>query len=106
MKVLAVSGARRYRLLPDAPTLESLGYGSPDFSIWNALMGPPRMPPPLVARIAAAVEGVLEQPAVQNQLAGAGIELLKGGPPELARLIRQETEQYTRIARQAGIQPD
>ncbi|HSV78136.1 MAG TPA: tripartite tricarboxylate transporter substrate-binding protein [Ramlibacter sp.] len=106
VKVLAVSGARRYRLLPDAPTLDSLGHGSPDFSIWYALMGPPRMPPQLVSQIADKVQKVLDTPAVQGQLAAAGVEPLRGGAGELARLIRNESEQYARIARQAGIQAD
>lgn len=104
VKVLAVSGSGRYRLLPEAPTLESLGYGSPDFSVWYALMGPPKLPPQLVSRIAAAVEKVLDKPQVQGQLAAAGVEPLKGDANELARLIRTETELYGRIARQAGIE--
>ena len=106
VKVLAVSGSKRYRLLPEAPTLDSLGYGSPDFSIWYALMGPPSMPPQVVSRIAAVVQQALDNPAIQSQLTAAGVEPLRGGAAELTRLIRSDSEQYARIARQANIKGD
>lgn len=106
IKVLAVSGTKAYRLLPDAPTFDSQGISVQDFSIWYAVMGPANMPAHLVSRIAADIGKVLDTPAVQAALSTAGVEPLRGGAGDLAKRIRNESGQLTQLAKQANIQPE
>ena len=106
LKVLGVSGAKTYKLLPGATTLESQGLPVQDFSIWYALMGPANMPAQLVHRIASDAEKILDDPAVRTSLSNAGVEPLQGGSEDLARKIKQEMEQLSNLARQANIQPE
>lgn len=106
LKVLGVSTAQRYSLLPDVPTFEEQGLKPFDFSIWYALMGPAKMPPAVVARIVADVEKVLSDSAVQANLSNAGVEALRGNAATLARIIREDGVRYQELAKSANIKAE
>ena len=74
LKVVGVSSAQRYNLLPDTPTFEEQGLQPFDFAIWYALMGPANLPAAVVSRIAADVQKILDDKAVQSNLSNAGVE--------------------------------
>ena len=106
LRVVGVSTARRYAQLPDVPTFEEQGLKPFDFSIWYALMGPAKLPPEIVARLAADVEKVFADPAVQASLTQAGVEPHKGSAQELARLIRSDAARYMQLAKSADIKAE
>jgi tripartite-type tricarboxylate transporter receptor subunit TctC len=103
---IGVSTAARYELMPQVPAFEEQGLKPLDFSIWYALMGPARMPPEVVARIYADVQKVLAEPAVKENLSGAGVEPLSGDGAALARLIKADLARYAQLARAANIKPE
>ncbi|KAF1022908.1 MAG: hypothetical protein GAK30_00847 [Paracidovorax wautersii] len=106
LKVVGVSSAQRYSLLPDTPTFEEQGLKPFDFAIWYALMGPARLPPAVVAKIATDVRRVLDDPAVQANLSNAGVEPYQGDAAALARLIQTDGVRYTDLARRANIKAE
>ena len=106
LKVLGVSTAQRYNLLPDTPTFEEQGLKPFDFSIWYALMGPAKMPPAVVAQLAAEVTKVLADPRVQSNLASAGVMPFKGGAHELTQLIKTDSVRYVQLAKSANIKAE
>jgi tripartite-type tricarboxylate transporter receptor subunit TctC len=106
LKVVGVTSAKRYSLLPDTPTFEEQGVKPFDFSIWYALMGPAKLPPAVVRKIAADVEKILADPAVQANLASAGVELLKGSAQDLAKLIKDDATRYVELAKSANIKAE
>ena len=106
LKVVGVSTARRYGLLPDTPTFEEQGLKPFDFSIWYALMGPAKMPANVVAKITADVEKVLADPTVQANLSTAGVEAYKGSAQDLARLIKEDSVRYVQLAKSADIKAE
>lgn len=106
LKVVGVSSAQRYSLLPDVLTFEEQGLKPFDFSIWYALMGPANMPSAVVSKILADVEKVLAQPSVVSNLSNAGVEIYKGTGPDLAKLIKADTVRYQQLAKSANIKPE
>ena len=106
LKVIGVTSAKRYSLLPDTPTFEEQGVKPFDFSIWYALMGPAKLPPAVVTKIAADVEKILADPAVQANLTSAGVELLKGSAQDLAKLIKDDATRYVELAKSASIKAE
>ena len=106
LRIVGVTSARRYGLLPDTPTFEEQGVKPFDFSIWYALMGPARLPPAIVARLAADVEKILADPQVRASLSKAGVEPYKGSAEELAQLIKSDAPRYVQLARSANIKAD
>jgi tripartite-type tricarboxylate transporter receptor subunit TctC len=106
LKVLGVSTKQPYALLPNTPTFEEQGVKPFDFSIWYALMGPARMPPEVVAKIAADVTRVLADARVQENLSTAGVVPYKGTGEDLAKLIKADAKRYTDLAKSANIKAE
>lgn len=106
LKVVGVSTAERYSLLPDSPTFEEQGLKPFDFSIWYALMGPKDLPPAVVTKLAADVSKILAQPSVVSNLSNAGVELYKGTGADLAKLIKADAKRYTDLAKSANVKAE
>lgn len=106
LRVVGVSTAHRYGLLPDTPTFEEQGLKPFDFSIWYALMGPAKLSPQVVAKLAADVEKILADPAIQSSLSSAGVEPYKGSAQELASLIKSDAVRYLQLAKSSSIKAE
>lgn len=106
LRVVGVSTAHRYGLLPDTPTFEEQGLKPFDFSIWYALMGPAKLSPQVVAKLAADVEKILADPAIQSSLSNAGVEPYKGSAQELASLIKSDAVRYLQLAKSSNIKAE
>jgi tripartite-type tricarboxylate transporter receptor subunit TctC len=106
LKVLGVTTPQRYSLLPDTPTFEEQGLKPFDLANWFALMGPGNLPPAVVKKITADVEKVLADPAVQNNLTLAGVEITKGSALELSKMIQADTVKFRQLAKSANIKPE
>ena len=103
---IGISTANRYSFMPQVPSFEEQGLKPLDFSIWYALMGPAKMPPEVVARIYADVQKVLAEPAVKENLSGAGVEPLAGNGADLSKLIKVDLARYAQLAKSANIKPE
>jgi len=106
LNAIGVSTATRYQLMPQVPTFEEQGLKPLDFSIWYALMGPAKMKPEVVAKIYADVQKVLAEPAVKENLSGAGVEPLSGNGAALSKLIKTDLVRYAQLAKSANIKAE
>ena len=105
LKALAVASAKRVKALPDVPALaETL----PGFEAvaWFGVVAPPRTPPAIAAKVAAAVQDALKLPDVQKRLAELSAEPLGLTPAETAAYMKQETQRWAAVIRSSGVQAD
>jgi tripartite-type tricarboxylate transporter receptor subunit TctC len=103
LRGLAAVAEARLPQLPDIPTLAEQGFPGVRTSGWQALMGPPGMPPEVVNAIAGAVEGMLRDPAVVERLARIGVVPSFRGPAQLAEDLREDHRQFGEIIRATAI---
>lgn len=106
LKVLGISSAMRYRLLPNVSTFEEQGLRPFDISTWKAIMGPAGMAPALVARLADDLDHVMADPDVQTALQAAGIEITRGDADMLRRTIREDLTRYSELANMPGLRSE
>jgi tripartite-type tricarboxylate transporter receptor subunit TctC len=106
IKLLGVMGSQRSSLAPELPTLSESGVPGFESSGWFALLAPAGTPAPVVSRLNAEVMAVLKLPEVRQQFAVAGLEPLTSSPDELARLIRSETDKWSRVIKSSGAKID
>lgn len=100
---LAVTSPERSPGAPDLPTMVEAGLPEMRVEGWFGLLGPRGMPAEPVARLNAALNDWLSQPATRQKLGELGARTL-GGPPEaLAALVQGEREKWGRVIREAGI---
>jgi tripartite-type tricarboxylate transporter receptor subunit TctC len=106
VKVLAVNGAKRYHVIPDAPTVsEQLpGYEPPP--TWGGYFGPAGMPPAIAARLHDEIVRVLNSPAVRAKAEDIGFPIATSTPEELSATIRRDIETTAAIVKAIGIKPE
>jgi tripartite-type tricarboxylate transporter receptor subunit TctC len=101
---IAVSSSSR---LPGYENVPTIAETYPGFSVggWLAVFAPAGTPTPVIERVNADVGAVLRDPAVVARLAELIFYPFAGSPAELAEFVKRERVLWTKIARDAGIQP-
>ncbi|MEM5275255.1 tripartite tricarboxylate transporter substrate binding protein [Cupriavidus taiwanensis] len=105
VRALAVTSPQRSPVLPDVPTVQESGLPGYVVNSWFGLLAPAGTPPQIVARLQQAAAGVLAEPAVRQRIEQLGA--MPGGdtPAAFAAILRADHEKWSRVIRQAGIQP-
>lgn len=105
VRPLAVSAARRNRVLPTTPTVQEAGVADYDVASWNALAAPAGTPATVVARLNAAIRESLSVPSVLQRLLEMGVRPQPGTPEVLAILLASEIRRWRDVIRTARIEP-
>jgi tripartite-type tricarboxylate transporter receptor subunit TctC len=105
LKALALTGAHRWFDLPDVPTMVELGYQDFIAETFQAFLAPAKIPPEIVARLAAKSIEVLKTPAIAEQLLNDGFEVIANGPDGMRKRIADEVPKWRDIIAKAGIKP-
>lgn len=105
LRALAVSTAKRNAQLPDLPTTAEAGVKGADFGLWFGLWGPAGMSAEVVNKISADVRKALADPGVRERLINLGNSPMDMSPGDFTRFVRSEIDDYARIVKAAGIQP-
>lgn len=102
LRVLATSGAKRNRFLPQVPTLVEQGYKDLVYGEWFAFYLPGKAAPEVVQRANTAVRAALANSDVIEGLAAMGLEARASSPAELAALLKTDTERWGPIVKSIG----
>lgn len=105
VRALAVTTARRSRLMPDLPTLREAGVANYAASSWQALYAPASTPGEIIDTLSRTVLQVLADPAVQRRFEDVGVDPMPGDAAAAQRFVRAETEKWTPILRASGARP-
>lgn len=102
VRALAVAAPERLATLPQVPSFRE---NRVDLvcSNWWGVLAPSRMAPPILARMAAALETSLIDAAVRERLDTLGVERRPTGPAPLATLLETEFRNWAQVARAAGV---
>src|SRR6267378_2876586 len=105
VRPLAVSTTKRNGQLPDVPTTGEAGIQGADAPLWFALWGPAGIPAGIVSKISADTRKALKDPAVRDRLVGLGNDTMDMSPEEFKIFVQSEVQEYARVVKAAGIQP-
>lgn len=105
LRALAVTTTYRSSLMPDMPTMQQAGVPDFDISSWQAWFGPANLPKDIVTRLNTEIRKVVEKPEVKARLSELGMEPFSGTPEELDKFVRDQLVLWTRLIKDAGIEP-
>jgi len=103
LKVLAVSSRQRQAEMPDIPTFAE-DYPGFESSSVQMLLAPSATPQPIIDRLSADVQSVVNSPAYAARVKKAALHPLASTAPELDAFIRSEIVKWGTIIREANIQ--
>jgi len=106
LRVIAVTGAKRSTLLPDAPTVSESGLPGFDVTSWYGMFGPAALPRELVLKINADIAAALAAPDVKDRLAASGADPAPTTPEELGNLVREEVAKWAKVVAASGARVD
>jgi tripartite-type tricarboxylate transporter receptor subunit TctC len=103
---LGVASGKRSSSLPDVPTIHEAGLKGYEVAGWYGVIGPPRMPKPLLAKLNGEINRILAAPEMRQALSQQGADLLGSTPEEFAATIATDIVKWKKVVAAAGIKPE
>jgi tripartite-type tricarboxylate transporter receptor subunit TctC len=108
VRPLAVAGAKRIPAWPDVPTMEELGYKNFNHSGFVGLVGPPKLPQPIVATLLKALNESIHTDLFKTRLQELGMTIpdaASNTPENFAAYMRTERGRQAELAKLTGHDP-
>lgn len=105
VRALALTGGERTPVLPDVPTFKELGYREFEMTGWYGLWFPSHTARSRVDRIQTEIKKAVGSPHMKSRLDELGLVAVASSPAEFAKFLQDDLVLQTRIAKQAGIEP-
>jgi tripartite-type tricarboxylate transporter receptor subunit TctC len=106
LRGLAVTSATRSPSLPEVPTADEAGVPGFEATAWFAVSTASTVPPEIVTKLNADINGLLKQPEVLAQFAQLGATPMGGSTAEARRFFDSEVRKWTAVIDRAGIKVD
>ena len=103
MRAIALTGPKRNANLPDVPTTDESGLPGFYANTWVAIFAPKGTPAPVVARLNAEADRIVQSTEVQEKFKGMGMESIGGPPERLAEILASDTAKWAKVVKLANI---
>ena len=101
-----MTGKARLPSLPNVPTARESGVKDLDAASFLGLMAPAKTPKPVLDKINAAVNRVLQTREVADAFNGLGMSTAGGSGEEFGQLLASEMKRWTAVAKTAGVKAE
>jgi tripartite-type tricarboxylate transporter receptor subunit TctC len=106
LRALAVGGSKRIAALPDVPTVAESGFKGFETSQWYGIMAPAGTPEPIVKKLSAEINRILQLPDVVERLTADGSVPQGSTPQEFASFAASEAKRWGQVVKTAGIKAE
>ena len=105
LRVLGITADKRWKKMPDVPTLAEAGAKGYKYDGWYGLWFPAGTPAAYVNRIQSEVVKALSDPVVKQRLDDQGLEGVGSTPQDFAKVIEDEFALNKKLTASMGIAP-
>jgi len=106
LRALAITRKARSRLLPDVPSLHEAGITDFEVDSWAGLFAPANTPPEILTQLNTEVRKIIDDPEVKAQIARIGFEAFSSTPEELGEFVKVQLGKWSKMIKDAGIEPE
>ena len=106
LRILAVSGAKRSRFLPNVPTFAESGFKDVEASEYFGVFVPAKTPPEVVAKLNAAIQNALKAKPLVEGLEKLSFEVAGQSPAEFGKLVQGELKRWGPVVKASGFSSD
>ena len=103
VRLLAVASAKRFRDVPDVPTVAEEIRQPFEAAAWFAIMARTGTPTDIVQKVNAVTNRYLQSDKAKELIAGASLEPVGGSPAEAEAFIKRELDTWTPVIKAANI---
>jgi tripartite-type tricarboxylate transporter receptor subunit TctC len=105
LRGLATTRLKRSALVPELPTLDESGVKGFDMDSWAGLFAPAKTPPAVVVRLNTELRKIIDDAEVKAKIAATGFEAFSSSPEELDVFVKEQLAKWSRMIKEAGIEP-
>ena len=102
IRVLATTGAKRSKFLPEVPTMAESGFPDIVLSPWLGFFAPARTPADVVKRLSNGINDAVQSGDTQQNLIKFGMESAVATPVGFTEMVRQDIEKWRPIVKASG----
>jgi tripartite-type tricarboxylate transporter receptor subunit TctC len=102
LKILAVGAPKRTKAMPDVPTVAESGVPGYVLEGWFGILGPAKLPKPILDRLSAEVRRAVADPRFSERLNALGIEVVGSTPREMLTLMQSDTKTWADVIQATG----
>ncbi len=106
LRGIAIASARRTPGAPDIPTFAEAGLPGVEGGSWYGTFAPAGTPAPIVARLHREIAGLLKLPDIEKRMALEGGDPVGNSPRQFGEQVAADIVKWSRVAREAGVQPE
>jgi tripartite-type tricarboxylate transporter receptor subunit TctC len=106
LRGIAVTGSKRSNTAPEFPTVAESGLPGFEVVTWFGLLTTAGAPVDVINRLHGEVIASLGQPAVKEQIAKLGMEIVGNTPEQYAAFLRAENVKWGNMVRQLKLKAD
>jgi tripartite-type tricarboxylate transporter receptor subunit TctC len=103
LRAIAVTGTRRFSLLPDVPTASESGLPGFDAVLHYGLVAPAGTPRPIIERLNKELRALAESDLVKQRIQAEGGDALTSTPEEYAQDIDQEEKKWSTLIKKLNL---
>jgi tripartite-type tricarboxylate transporter receptor subunit TctC len=105
VRALGLSSKKHSEALPAVLPIAEVGVPGYEATQWYGFVAPAGVSAEIIARLHAEAVKALTSKDVKDKLATDGAEPVGNTPAEFGAFIKEELDKWTRVAKQAGIEP-
>jgi tripartite-type tricarboxylate transporter receptor subunit TctC len=102
---IAVTSSKRLALLPDVPTMAEAGLPGFESYNWQGVIVPGGTPRAIVDRLNREINAILATPAQRSAIESIASEPMGGTPEAFRDFIASERAKWSKVIKEANIQP-
>jgi tripartite-type tricarboxylate transporter receptor subunit TctC len=106
LRALAVTTAKRSVALPDVPTLDEAGLKGFNMGTWFGVLAPAATPADVVGRLNAEIVKIINNPEFRKKMEEIGAVPVGDTPAQMAAQIKDDTERFAKLVKDAKVSID
>ncbi|HUP95712.1 MAG TPA: tripartite tricarboxylate transporter substrate binding protein [Burkholderiales bacterium] len=106
LKPIAVTASKRSPGLPNTPTFQESGVPGFDTYEWYGVFAPGNLPKPVLTKLSSEIARIIKLPEMSEKLAQQGAIAVGNSADEFATFVKNEMNQWGKLAQKIGLKPD
>ena len=106
LRAIAITSAKRTDDLPQVPTVAESGYKGFEAVTWFGLLGPAKLPAPVLATLNTELNKALASPDLRKKLEDQGLDVTPSTADQFGKLIRADITKWGRVVKESGAKAD
>jgi tripartite-type tricarboxylate transporter receptor subunit TctC len=106
VKALGTTGKARSAITPELPTVSEAGVKGYEATIWLGLMAPAATPRPVLEKLNAELNKVINAPDVKENWSKQGAVPMGMSVDEFGRFLREDVQKWSKLVKATGMRVD